>query len=411
MRIGVLGAGISGLSIAKLLSPYYDVEVLEKNSFVGGIARTKNIEGIAYHPVGGHCFNSKHQEVLDFVFNQVLPKENWHSVKRKAVIRFKNQIIPYPIEYAVKEVFKFDKVLAINIVKDFLATTENPYAKNLEEWFKEKFGNTLSEHYFIPYNRKIWGIHPKEMSFEWVKDKLPIPNKDSFTRNLFEEQSDTMAHYTFFYPKDNYQNSFIKALAKDLNITLNYSVNTINKQEQSSKWTINNDREYDLIINTLPLNIVPTLVNHCPESILSVAKKLKYNKVTTMFWESVPNHNTWTYIPDEDSIFHRYIHIGNFNNPNKNYTITEAIGEKTFEEMEACGKKDSSLIKPLDYNVSDHAYVVFDENYESSKLAVKNYLEEIGILTLGRFGEWEYYNMDICIKKSLEMCELIKEKY
>ncbi|HET8828224.1 MAG TPA: NAD(P)-binding protein, partial [Pelobium sp.] len=154
MRIGVLGAGISGLSIAKLLSPNHDVEVLEQNSFIGGIARTKNINGIAYHPIGGHCFNSKYPEVLDFVFKKVLPKENWHSVKRKAVIRFKNHIIPYPIEYSINEIFKFDNNLAIDIAKDFLSTNENSQPENLEEWFRVKFGNTLSDHYFIPYNHK-----------------------------------------------------------------------------------------------------------------------------------------------------------------------------------------------------------------------------------------------------------------
>src|SRR5690606_4810841 len=124
------------------------------------------------------------------------------------------------------------------------------------------------------------------------------------------------------------QNSFINALAQDLNITLNYSVKTISKLKDGFGWSINNDKEYDLIITTLPLNIVPTLVENCPADILSSAKKLKYNKVTTMFWESLPNQNTWTYIPDKNSIFHRHIHIGNFNSPNKNYTITEAIGEK-----------------------------------------------------------------------------------
>lgn len=408
MRIGVLGAGISGLSIAKLLSPFHEVEVLERNSFVGGIARTKNIDGVAYHPIGGHCFNSKYPEVLDFVFNQVLAKENWYSIKRKAVIRFKNHIIPYPIEYSIKEIFKFDKDLAIDIVKDFLAANESTNPKNLEEWFRGKFGNTLSDHYFIPYNNKIWNIHPKEMSYEWVKDKLPIPDKNSFTRNFFEEQCDKMDHHTFFYPKNNHQNCFIKALATELNITLNYRVKTIKK---TSCWVINDNKEYDLIINTLPLNIVPSLIVDCPLPILDSAKRLKYNKVSTMFWESIPNKNTWTYIPDKNSIFHRYIHIGNFNNPNKNYTITEAIGDLSYQDMEAQGRKDASLISALDYNVSDHAYVVFDENYENCKNNVKSYLKEIGLLTLGRFGEWEYYNMDVCIKKSLEMCELVKERY
>lgn len=53
MRIGVLGAGISGLSIARLLKDDFEVEVLEKESVIGGIARTRDVNGMAYHVNGG----------------------------------------------------------------------------------------------------------------------------------------------------------------------------------------------------------------------------------------------------------------------------------------------------------------------------------------------------------------------
>ena len=49
MKIAVIGAGISGMSVARLLKDDFEVEVLEKESVVGGIARTKEVNGIAYH--------------------------------------------------------------------------------------------------------------------------------------------------------------------------------------------------------------------------------------------------------------------------------------------------------------------------------------------------------------------------
>lgn len=410
MKIGVLGAGISGLSISKLLHPHHQVEILEANEVIGGIARTKNVNGVPYHPVGGHCFNSKYPEVLDFVFNEVLAKENWDLVKRKSAIQFQNHLIPYPIEYSVKEIFSFNQDLALKITQDFLNTTEHENYENLENWFRCKFGDTLAENYFIPYNHKIWNIHPSKMSYDWVKDKLPTPDKVSFLKNFFEKQSDEMSHYTFYYPKSNHLNTFIKSLASDLNINLNYKVEKIKLDKKQAKWIINNDKAYDLIINTIPLNIIPSLIENCPEEILNDAKKLKYNKVTTMLWECQETKNTWTYIPQDDSIFHRYIHISNFSNSGKNYTITESIGERTYEEMQESGKKDPFLIKSLDFNVSEHAYVIFDQHYNKSKSGIKNYLNTLNIHTLGRFGEWDYYNMDICIKKSLELFELIQSK-
>ena len=403
MKIGILGAGISGLSFAKLAKDSFDVELLESQKIHGGIARTKEVEGITYHPVGGHCFNSKYNEVLDFVFDSVLEKEKWHMIRRNAVIKLNGNEIDYPIEYSIKQIYDFDQDLALNITKDFLSANDTSTYENLEDWFRKKFGNTLADLYFIPYNTKIWNKHPSEMSPAWVEGKLPMPDKKSFFKGLITNATDSMPHSSFFYPDTNNQNTFIDKLAEDLNIIYNYRVEKIEYNEGSKKWIINDEREYDIIINTIPLNLLPALITNTKKEIIEAANNLRYNKVSTMLWETEETDRTWTYIPEPGNFFHRYIHIGSFFEPKKNFTITEVIGEKTFEEMVENGKKDPFLLRPVDYNVSDHAYVVFDENYDRSTKDVKNYLNDIGIYTLGRFGEWQYYNMDICIKRAMDL--------
>ncbi len=412
MRIGVLGAGISGLSFAKLASAKHEVEVLEKNSVPGGIARTREVEGIAYHVTGGHCFNSKNKEVLEFVFNKVLAKEEWHNVQRNASIQFKGHQISYPIEFAVKQIYAFDPELAIGITRDFLNANSTIQSANLEQWFRNQFGDTLAEEYLIPYNTKIWNCEPKNMSPDWVIGKLPMPNKQSFFEGLIGKGEDKMPHSTFYYPNSNNQNTFIEALAKSLFITYNYEINNLHFNKNSGKWVINNEKEYDIMVSTLPLNIIPFLIQETPTNILEHAHKLKFTKVSTMLWETKGTDKTWTYVPDSDSLFHRYIHIGNFFRPAKNYySITEAVGEKSYEEMVENGKKDNFLIRPVSYHVSKHAYVVFDQNYNCSTSAIKDYLSQAGIYTLGRFGEWQYYNMDICIEKSLELYSALENRF
>jgi protoporphyrinogen oxidase len=410
MKIAVIGSGISGLSIAKLLSIENEVVLLEKSSNCGGIARTSNINGISYHKTGGHCFNSKYKEVLDFVFN-LMPESEWHKIERNAFIKLYNYEINYPIEFSIKQISKYDENLAIKIVRDFLATNDGDIYFNLEDWFRKNFGNTLAEEYFIPYNKKIWNKNPIEMDPLWVKDKLPIPNKSSFFRSLTGNEKDKMPHSEFYYPNSNNQNSLIEKLASGLNILYNFDVKYISKNSINNKWVINKDLEFDLIINTSPLNELPSKIENCPENVLKSANSLEYNKVTTMLWESLPTNKTWTYIPDPNILFHRYIHIGNFFKPIQNVTITEAVGDIPYDEMVRNGKLDSFLIKPLAYHSSDHAYVVFNQNYTNNRETIFKYLNEIGLYTLGRFGEWEYYNMDICIKKSIDLFSIIsKEK-
>ena len=265
------------------------------------------------------------------------------------------------------------------------------------------FGETLAKEYFIPYNEKIWGKDPYRMSYEWVHDKLPTPNKRELVKSLLAEAKDDMPHARFFYPKSNDQYDFIRALAEGLVVKLNTPVVSIGRCEDG--WLINGGMKYDRVISTIPMDVLPSLIDEAPSIVAEAASQLSFNKVTTMLWESTPTDNTWTYYPSPETIFHRHIHIGNFFKPTKNVTITEAIGSVPEAEMIEQGSKFDHLLKPLAYNVSEHAYVVYDENYAQSKRVISEYLSEIGIHTLGRFGEWEYYNMDMCIKSALDLVD------
>jgi protoporphyrinogen oxidase len=408
MKICVIGAGISGLTAGKLLSKSHDVTIYEKNKHIGGIARTKTVDGVAYHTVGGHCLNSRNKTIMDFIFNQILPKEEWHEVKRVAKIYFSGHFISYPIEYAIREIAYFNEDLAFEITKDFFCA-EDKEVENLEEWFITKFGKTLANEYFIPYNRKIWKMEPSKMSHRWVEGKLPIPNKKEFFKALIKGNEDDMPHKTFFYPNSNNQNTFIEALAKGLKILTNCEVISIKKI--GNKWIINDKEEYDLVISTMPLNILPKVLKDTPYEIIQEAKKLKYNKVTTVLWKTKPIPYTWTYYPSQDILFHRIIHIGNFFIPKSNYSITEAIGEYSYDTMIEYGKKIDYLIEPIDYHVSEHAYIVFDQNYDYSVTKIKDYLDSIGIYTVGRFGEWKYYNMDNCIESVFKLVDKINSLF
>lgn len=412
-KIGIIGAGISGMSIARLLKDDFEVEVLEKFNNVGGIARTKDVGGKPYHINGGHCFNSKFDDVLDFVFNTVLDKDKWNYLPRKAEILFKNNWVTYPIEFSIKEIDSFDTSLAFQITKEmFNASYEK--GKNLEEWFINHFGLTLAKEYFIPYNTKIWGIAPKNMDNVWIEDekqmKLPVPTKESFYKSLVGKITDKMSHAAFYYPKTNNQNTFIEAIGEGVDILTNYDVKDITKE--NNQWIVNGEKKYDILINTSPLDLIPQILKNIPIKALSCFNKLKYNKVTNIFWETDGSLDiTRGYIPDPSIGFHRISNTGSIVQPKGNFCTTEAIGEIPYDRLVEEGQKIPFLKKPLDYNVTEHAYVFFDLNYTKAKTGAISYLDSLGIYSHGRFGEWEYYNMDVCIKRSIDLAKNIKEKY
>ena len=98
MKVAILGAGVSGLSAGRMLKDKgHDVTIYEKNETIGGLARTRFTEGYLYDPHGGHIFNSKHKEIVDWVFS-ILPKENWQYTVRNAKIFFSGKYVSYPFE-------------------------------------------------------------------------------------------------------------------------------------------------------------------------------------------------------------------------------------------------------------------------------------------------------------------------
>ena len=408
-KIAVIGAGISGLAFAKyakVRGESCDVKVFEKSNSIGGIAKVKDFNNkIPYHMIGGHCFNSKYPHVMDFVFDHVLPENEWRKVNRQASILFKGNSIGYPIEYSIKDIFKFDEQLALDIVKDFYSASKEP-ATNLADWFKNNFGTTLANEYFIPYNRKIWGTEPCDMTADWVADKLPMPNDMEILKGLIGDGQDSMPHSSFYYPKSGTQNTFIAALAEGLEMELNANIAEIIENSDGTYRIGSNT--FDHIVYTGPLDEVAQILS-VDQKVNEATSKLKYNKVTTMIWKSKPTADTWTYIPGTESLFHRMIHIGNFIDSEQNYSITEAVGEVTYNEMVESANNIELLIEPIDYNVSERAYVVFDQNVAEAKDTIFNGLSNRNIHLLGRFGEWEYYNMDICIKRAIEVFdEVIK---
>jgi len=408
MRIAVLGAGVSGIVISKMLCKNYDVQVFEKNDTIAGIAKVRMIDGLNYHICGGHGFNSNHQEVLDWVFSQE-PENNWTKKKRKFRIQIGKHQFDYPLEYSILQINKsLGSDVATQIIKEVAYLNKNTIDyTNLDTWFETTFGKTLTNLYFRPYNTKVWNRDITEMSATWTtENKLPTPNPDQIIKSLFETQTDDMALRHVYYHSSGNQNTYIENMAKSLSINFNTPVHSV--EPEGDKYLVNGEL-FDKVINTLPLNIFPHIYTKTPQSIKDFTKHLKYNKVSNLFWRGSPANSMQTYFPDKSVRCFRHIHIGNWRLPSVSCTITEAIGEVSREDLIEDGKQFSYLKEPLDYHVSDHAYIVNTHETKDVKNSMLNYFDTQGVHMLGRFAEWSYYNMDMCIYSALQLAKKLKK--
>ena len=155
-KIAIIGAGISGLSSAHFLKDHYDVTVFEKESTPGGLIRCERVGDNLFHTCGGHIFNSKRQDVLDWFWSKFKVEEEFTKADRNSVVYMNNaKEIPYPIE---NHMYLFDADIQKKFINDLLQIVRNEGNEptNFEEFLKHRFGKTLYEMYFKPYNEKVW---------------------------------------------------------------------------------------------------------------------------------------------------------------------------------------------------------------------------------------------------------------
>ena len=414
MDVAVIGSGISGLSIGQLLKPHANVTVYETKGKSGGLIKCDRVNDCLFHKVGGHVFNSKNQEVLAWFWSFFDRDKEFVSVKRKAKIYFEQQIIGYPIE---NYIYKLEKPLLKKIITELVElqkqSVKSPFDyDNFEQFLKSSFGETLFNIYFGPYNKKIWQTDLSKVAMQWLEGKLPMPNyTDIIYSNFIRQENDDMVHSTFFYPKNEGSQFIADRFSQGLNILRDNAVNQINIS--AGKLAIG-DKNYDKLVYTGDIRSVPAEIRELLTSNgidWSLVSSLKSNGTSNLFCETDDTDISWLYIPQSFTKAHRIIYTGNFSDTNnrgsnRKTCVVEFSGQVDYAVMVKEIEKLPGNLTPLASNYEPNSYVIQDKNTRGLIAQIKTILERHNIYLLGRFAEWEYYNMD----KAMEAAFALKTK-
>lgn len=407
MKYIVVGAGISGLSIAQLLKKNNEVVVLEADSRPGGMIKCDSIEGSLFHRTGGHVFNTKRNDVMQWFWSFFDKDEQFtKALRNSSVVMGDGQIIPYPIE---NHAYLLDRETGLQIVDDLveMARNENIKPNNFEEFLKGRFGNTLYDLYFKPYNWKVWRRDLTKVPLSWLEGKLPMPTvAEIIFANIYHVEERQFVHSSFYYPKKGGSQFIADTLAKDLDIHYNTPVEKIKKTAKS--WEVNGI-EADRVIFCGNIKHLPQMIDGEVDvvSFVNAINSLEYHGTTSVFCEIDSNPYSWIYQPSMDHLSHRIICTGNFsasNNAEGKMTGTiEFTDEISKEEILQQLDKMPFHPKYLTHNYERYTYPIQDKDTRSMIAALKKLLEAEGLFLCGRFAEWEYANMDVCMGYALDL--------
>lgn len=157
----ILGGGFAGLFLATKLE---DAFVLDGDSHLGGLLHGFMSEsGKFTFDIGGHVYTTKDpelNEIMESAGAKLFPE-------RKAYFDFQ-QRIPYPLQYHAD---KFVHPVSIN-------PKPLDHYENFEEFLIHEFGSDLYWAALGPFNERVWTIHPRLMSADWIMGRVPTMNQE-----------------------------------------------------------------------------------------------------------------------------------------------------------------------------------------------------------------------------------------
>jgi protoporphyrinogen oxidase len=425
MNIGILGGGLSGITFQKHLS--HSSEILEKEDKIGGLCRSFEKSGFTYD-IGGHILFSKDKTIMDIIKNTL--NYNINYCRRNNKIIYKDRFVKYPFE---NELCALDKEDTYECLTDYIINN-NPKPENFKEWIYYTFGKGIAEKYLVPYNQKIWKTDLCKMSLEWV-ERIPKPPVQDIIKSALGIETEGYTHQlNFLYPKTGGIESLISSMQDTVKKkTTNYEIKEIRKKENS--WVVSDEKEkkeFDKIVITFPLKEAIRCFNNVPDIIINAVSELRHNMVKVVFVglnnESLLDKSA-IYVPQEDVCFHRLCYMGYFsknnvpngkssviaeittNMENEYYRMDDSlIIEKVIDDLQKLHLINQSDISVTDVKSFEYGYIVYDKSYYKNINLIKQYFQSIGVTLLGRFGEFEYINMDEVIKRSIGLAKEYNSK-
>lgn len=406
-KVAIIGGGVSGLTCAQLLKECCEVAVFEKESRPGGLIRCERVNGSLFHICGGHVFNTRNQQVLDWFWSKFDRERDFVKAdRRSAVCMDDGRFVDYPIE---NHVYQLDEKAQAGFIADVKTMIRNPPGepKNFGEFLLQRFGRTLYEMYFRPYNDKVWRRDLSEVPLSWLAGKLPMPTVDEMIyANFNHVEEKQFVHSTFYYEKDGGSQFIADTLAKDVLVRYSAAVDSI-AQTPDGKWFVNGE-QFDLVIFCGNLKALPGFLHGVDLGGLEgEIADLESHGTTAVFCETDPIPYSWFYQPSARHQSHRFICTGNFsptnNAPGKmtcTVEFTDAISEDEIKRQ-----LGEMPFHPhyITHHYSQYTYPIQHQHTREMIAVLKARLAPLGFHLCGRFAEWEYFNMDAAMASAMKL--------
>ena len=380
MDILIVGAGLTGAVLARELAENHNKKVViweRRNHIAGNMYDYKDEHNILVQKYGPHTFHTKEKYLYDYMCKY----GQWKKYKLKCMAVIDGRATPAPFNYKTIDDFYSQEAAAdlkSRIEKEYMGkkTATVLEVLNSKDEKIRQYAEFLYEKDYKLYTAKQWGI-PAEKIDKSVLERVPL--RFSYDEGYFDDEYEVM-------PKISFTNFFENILNyKNIEVILNKeALNHINIKDNN------------IFIDNENLNI-PVIYTGALDELFNLEYgRLPYRSLKFEF---------------------KYEDIESF----QDAPVTAYPQAKDFTRITEYKKLPYQNVKgttyaveyPLHYENNKDAEPYYPVITKESKILYAKYEEKAknikNLIYAGRLADFKYYNMDMALKRALEVYEKIKE--
>lgn len=430
-HVAILGGGLAGTSAAHFLQQggWSDVRVYEQHAYTGGHAGSFEVDGFVFDE-GPHVSFTKNEFVRSLLAESVQGEFIEHTARLSNYYR--GQWLKHPAQCNLHGL-PTDLVerCILDVIENNYAQLDTP-PKNYAEWCYRSLGQTFSEEFTFRYTRKYWTVDAKQMTTDWVGQRMYPPKIADVVRGALSPDTDETNHHyltKFRYPCRGGFGSFTRTLGENAPVAFGHQLTSVDLRNRELHFANGRVTQYDRLVSSLPLPELIKMMPDAPADVRAAAELLACSSVILVSLgvnraDLSPYH--WFYVYDEDIPFARVNLTHNlspesapagcggiqaeiyFSSYKPLWTTPEDLTRQTI----AC-LRDMNILRPEDKILARdaryirYANVIFDHERAPALEIVHGYLADQNVHWCGRYGEWAYLWTDDAIMSGKRVAETI----
>lgn len=422
----IIGAGLTGLSAAYHLEQkgYYDYTLFEKDNTIGGLCGSVQQDGFTFDYTGHYLHAS--DPYFKLMIEQLIGMENLHVIEKKSFIYSHDIYTRYPFQI---NLFGLPASTIAECIEGFvLREHNNRKVRSFPDWVQANFGKGFGKHFFMPFQRKIFGYDLHKITASWTGRFVPSTSLQQIVEGSIHDNDASLGYNaTFLYPKKGGIIFWVQKIADRLHNTIRtgFCVKSVNQKNKTVTFTNGHIEPYEQLISTMPLD---TLLEYSQEKSSSHLKEA----ASKLLCNSVMNFNVginradlsekhWIYYPETQFPFYRIGFPYNCAQSMAPTGCSSLYGEfsyvkKSKKYVYETLQESLKITKQL-FNITEaeiltqkmmpikHAYVIYDFWREKNLPHIHKRLAEQNIYSIGRYGEWKYSSMQEAVLDGKKIAE------